>query len=135
MKFFDEARIEVIAGDGGNGSASFRREPFVPRGGPDGGDGGRGGSVIVSASQQVSSLHDFAAHRTYRAGDGSNGAKARKEGGAGGDVRLVVPPGTQVFDAASGELLADLDREGESVVVARGGAGGRGNVHFKSSVN
>lgn len=133
--FVDSARITVRAGRGGRGSASFRREPFVPRGGPDGGDGGRGGSVILTASSQVSSLHEYVARRTFKAEDGEDGAKARKEGRTGQDLRLSVPVGTLVYDESTGELIADLARDGESVVVARGGAGGRGNVHFKSSVN
>ncbi|HEX6350319.1 MAG TPA: GTPase ObgE [Candidatus Dormibacteraeota bacterium] len=132
--FVDSARIQVRAGDGGRGSASFRREPFIPRGGPDGGDGGRGGSVIAIASAQESSLQAFVHRARWQAGHGRPGAKARKEGAAGEDVRLTVPVGTQVVDDASGELLADLDHPGAEAVLARGGAGGRGNIHFKSSV-
>lgn len=132
--FVDSARIHVRAGDGGRGSASFRREPFIPHGGPDGGDGGNGGSVIVAASSQVSSLHDFVSRPRWRAEHGSAGAKARKEGKRGADVRLLVPVGTQVVDDASGEVIADLAHEGAEVVAARGGAGGRGNIHFKSSI-
>ncbi len=107
----------------------------MPRGGPDGGDGGRGGSVFLYATSQLSSLQPYAARRTFRAGDGHPGGKARKAGRTGEDLRLPVPAGTLVLDDDSGELLADLDREGAEVLVARGGAGGRGNVHFKSSVN
>ncbi|HEX6548720.1 MAG TPA: GTPase ObgE [Candidatus Dormibacteraeota bacterium] len=133
--FVDSARVHARAGHGGRGSASFRREPFVPRGGPDGGDGGRGGSVLVVASPQVSSLHEFVRRRRWKAEDGRPGAKARKVGRAGADVRLEVPVGTVISDAQTGEVIADLDRPGSKAVVARGGAGGRGNVHFKSSVN
>jgi len=124
----------VRAGDGGRGSASFRREPFIPRGGPDGGDGGRGGSVIAVASPQESSLQAFSSRSSWQAGHGRPGAKARKEGAAGADVRLTVPVGTQVIDQATDEVVADLDHPGAEAVLARGGAGGRGNVHFKSSV-
>ena len=132
--FVDSARIHVRAGDGGRGSASFRREPFIPHGGPDGGDGGRGGSVILTASAQEASLHPFVSRTQWRAEHGTAGAKTRKEGRGGGDVRLVVPVGTQVIDDASGELIADLAHDGAEVVAARGGAGGRGNIHFKTSI-
>jgi GTP-binding protein len=124
----------VRAGDGGRGSASFRREPFIPKGGPDGGDGGRGGSVIAVASPQVPSLHEFVSRPVWRAESGHPGAKARKQGRSASDVRLVVPVGTQVVDEETGEVVADLDREGAEAVLARGGAGGRGNIHFKSSI-
>ncbi|MEP7104629.1 MAG: GTPase ObgE [Chloroflexota bacterium] len=132
--FVDSAPIHVRAGDGGRGSASFRREPFIPHGGPDGGDGGRGGSVILTASAQEASLHPFVSRNQWRAEHGTAGAKTRKEGKRGGDVRLVVPVGTQVIDDASGELIADLGHDGAEVVAARGGAGGRGNIHFKTSI-
>jgi GTP-binding protein len=107
----------------------------VPRGGPDGGDGGRGGSVLMRASTQVASLYEYARKRRWRAEDGRPGAKARKEGRSGADIVLEVPVGTVVTDAATQEVVADLDRPGAEAVVAHGGAGGRGNVHFKSSVN
>jgi len=127
-------RIRVRGGDGGRGSASFRREPFTPHGGPDGGDGGRGGSVVAVASPQESSLQAFLSRSSWQAGHGKPGAKARKEGAAGADIRLSVPVGTQIVDDASGEQVADLDRPGAEAVLARGGAGGRGNLHFKSSI-
>ena len=127
-------RIRVRGGDGGRGSASFRREPFIPHGGPDGGDGGRGGSVVAVASPQESSLQAFLSRSSWQAGHGKPGAKARKEGAAGADIRLSVPVGTQIVDDASGEQVADLDRPGAEAVLARGGAGGRGNLHFKSSI-
>ena len=133
--FVDSARIRVRAGHGGRGAASFRHEPYVPRGGPNGGDGGRGGSIILVADPQLSSLHDYVSRRTFSAADGKPGAKTRKEGGSADDVRLRVPVGTTVLDAESDQVLADLDTAGAEFVVARGGGGGRGNIHFKSSVN
>lgn len=119
-------------GHGGKGSASFRREPFVPRGGPDGGDGGRGGSVILEATNDVSDLSLFKRRRSWHAEAGADGAGGRKTGRSGADVTLKVPPGTVALDS-DGSLIADLDRPGALEVVARGGIGGRGNVHFKSS--
>jgi len=132
--FVDSALVRVRAGDGGRGSASFRREPFIPNGGPDGGDGGRGGSVLAVASTSVPSLHPFVSRPVWRADSGQAGAKARKEGRSAADVRLLVPVGTQVVDEETGQVVADLDREGAEAVLARGGAGGRGNIHFKSSI-
>jgi GTP-binding protein len=122
----------VRGGHGGRGSASFRREPFVPRGGPDGGDGGRGGSVILEASNDVSDLSLYKRRLRWHAEDGADGAGARKTGRNGADVTLRVPVGTFALDDA-GALIADLDTTGSTAVVARGGLGGRGNVHFKSS--
>jgi GTPase len=135
MKFFDEARIEVVAGDGGNGSASFRREKFVPRGGPDGGDGGRGGSVIAIADRNINTLIDFRYTRVFRAERGENGRGADCYGKGGEDITLRMPVGTVVKDLDTGELIADLDSDGKEVVVAKGGRGGLGNLHFKSSTN
>jgi GTPase len=132
--FVDSAPLRVRAGDGGRGSASFRREPFIPNGGPDGGDGGRGGSVVAVASTSMPSLHPFISRPVWRADSGQAGAKARKEGRSAADMRLVVPVGTQVVDDDTGQVVADLDREGAEAVLARGGAGGRGNIHFKSSI-
>ncbi|TMD95846.1 MAG: GTPase ObgE [Chloroflexi bacterium] len=131
-RFVDSARIVVRGGHGGKGSASFRREPFVPRGGPDGGDGGRGGSVIVEATNDVADLSHFKRHTRWQAEPGGAGAGGRKTGRSGAGVTLKVPPGTVALDS-DGSLLADLDRPGATAVLARGGAGGRGNVHFKSS--
>jgi GTPase len=122
----------VRGGHGGKGSASFRREPFVPRGGPDGGDGGRGGDVILAATNDVSDLSLYRQRRSWRAEPGADGAGGRKTGRNGADVVLKVPPGTIALDAG-GALIADLDRAGGREVIARGGAGGRGNVHFKSA--
>ncbi len=135
MKFIDEARIEVHAGKGGDGVASFRREKYVPRGGPDGGDGGRGGSVWAVADRNVNTLIDYRFARIHRARDGENGRGSDQYGRAGRDIELRMPVGTIVRDAASGELLADLARDGSRALLARGGKGGLGNLHFKSSVN
>src|SRR5207302_7719117 len=127
----DEARIWVKAGDGGNGIVSFRREKFVPFGGPDGGDGGRGGSVYLVAKQGISTLLDFSNRRHFRAESGGHGRGARQHGKAGEDLILPVPPGTQV--RSEDGLTADLVRPGDSVMVARGGRGGLGNTHFATS--
>jgi len=135
MKFFDEARIEAIAGDGGNGSASFRREKFIPRGGPDGGDGGRGGSIFAVADRNLNTLIDFRYKRVFRAERGENGASKDCYGKGGEDITLRMPVGTMITDLDSGELIADLDHDGKTVRIARGGRGGLGNIHFKSSVN
>ncbi|MEO5700385.1 MAG: Obg family GTPase CgtA [Casimicrobiaceae bacterium] len=135
MKFIDEALIEVIAGDGGNGSASFRREKFVPRGGPDGGDGGRGGSIFAVADRNINTLIDYRFARIHRAKRGENGRGADQYGRGAEDIVLRVPVGTVINDADSGALVADLAADGEQALVARGGKGGLGNIHFKSSVN
>jgi GTP-binding protein len=133
--FVDSAPIQVRAGHGGRGAVSFRREPYVPRGGPDGGDGGRGGSVVLVATSDESSLAPYVRRRQWRAEDGRPGAGGLKSGRGGADIRLPVPVGTAVYDDSSGALLTDLDAPGAEFVVAAGGAGGRGNVHFKSAVN
>jgi GTP-binding protein len=135
MKFIDEARIEVHAGKGGNGAATFRREKYVPRGGPDGGDGGRGGSVWARADRNVNTLIDYRFARIHRADNGGKGMGSDCNGRAGSDIELRVPVGTVIRDADSGELVADLAKDGERALLARGGAGGLGNIHFKSSVN
>ena len=135
MKFFDEAKIEVIAGNGGNGSASFRREKYVPRGGPDGGDGGRGGSIWVVADSNLNTLIDFRYTRIFRAQHGENGRGADCYGKGGEDMLLRVPVGTVFTDLISGEIIADLDSDGKKVRIAKGGDGGLGNIHFKSSTN
>src|SRR5215467_4193389 len=127
----DEARIWVQAGDGGNGIVSFRREKFVPFGGPDGGDGGRGGSVYLVAKQGISTLLDFTKQRNFKAKSGAPGRGARQHGKAGDDLILAVPPGTHV--TSQDGLTADLVRPGDSVMVARGGRGGLGNTHFATS--
>ncbi len=135
MKFFDEARIEVIAGDGGSGSASFRREKFIPRGGPDGGDGGRGGSIIAVADRNLNTLIDFRYTRTFVAERGENGGSKDCFGKGGKDTYLRMPVGTIISNLETGEVIADMDVDGKQVVIARGGRGGLGNLHFKSSVN
>jgi GTP-binding protein len=135
MKFIDEAKIEVHAGKGGDGSAAFRREKYVPRGGPSGGDGGRGGSVWALADRNINTLIDYRFARIHRAEHGDAGRGADKYGRGGGDVELRMPVGTLVRDAGSGELIADLARDGERALLAKGGQGGLGNLHFKSSTN
>lgn len=135
MKFVDEAMIEVHAGKGGDGCASFRREKFIPRGGPDGGDGGRGGSIYAVADRNLNTLIDFRYARIHRARNGENGRGSDQYGKSAPDVVLRAPVGTMVLDAASGALVADLDRDGARALLAAGGAGGLGNLHFKSSTN
>jgi GTPase len=135
MKFFDEARIEVIAGDGGDGSASMRREKNVPRGGPDGGDGGRGGSIYAVADANINTLVDYRFMRIFRAKPGENGRGRDQYGKGADDIVLRVPVGTVIKDADTGEAIADLARDGERALLAKGGKGGIGNIHFKSSVN
>lgn len=135
MKFVDEAVIEVHAGKGGDGVASFRREKYVPRGGPDGGDGGRGGSLYAVADRNINTLIDYRYARIHRAEDGENGRGSDQYGKSAPDVWLRVPVGTVVSDEESGELIADLGHDGSRALLAAGGAGGLGNLHFKSSVN
>ena len=135
MKFVDEVTIRVEAGDGGNGSASFRREKFVPRGGPDGGDGGAGGSVWLEADEGLNTLADFRHSRRFRAQRGENGMSRQKTGAGGEDVIVRVPVGTVVSDEETGEVLGDITRHGQRLLVAQGGRGGLGNLHFKSSTN
>ena len=135
MKFIDEATIEVHAGKGGDGVASFRREKFVPRGGPDGGDGGRGGSIYAIADRNINTLIDYRYARIHRAKNGDKGQGADCFGRAAPDIELRMPVGTVVSDLESGELIADLDHDGERALLAKGGKGGLGNLHFKSSIN
>jgi len=135
MKFVDEATIEVIAGKGGNGSASFRREKFIPKGGPDGGDGGRGGSIIAIADRNINTLVDYRYARLHRARNGENGRGSDQYGAGAADITLRVPVGTVVYDADTDEQLFDLNHHGEKAMLAAGGEGGRGNIHFKSSTN
>ena len=129
----DRAKIHVKAGDGGNGSASFRREKYVPRGGPDGGDGGRGGDVRLRVKANLTSLLPFQYNQHFAAEQGSGGAKRNRHGKAGDHLYIDVPPGTVVWDEEGTEVLADLTDPDEEVVVAKGGRGGLGNTHFKSS--
>ncbi|AZC02111.1 MULTISPECIES: Obg family GTPase CgtA [Acinetobacter] len=135
MRFVDEAVITVEAGDGGNGVASFRREKFVPFGGPDGGDGGRGGSIYIQADDDTSTLVDYRYTRKFRAERGKNGAGANCTGRGGEDVVLKVPVGTTIVDTDSGDIIGDLVEDGQKILVAGGGEGGLGNTHFKSSTN
>ena len=135
MKFVDEAQIRVAAGDGGNGCESFRREKYVEFGGPDGGDGGFGGSVYIQASHNTNTLVDYRYDRSFQARNGEAGKGRKMTGKSADDVVLHVPVGTTVVEQDTGEVLADLTEDGQSVLVARGGRGGLGNVHFKSSTN
>lgn len=135
MKFIDEAKIEVIAGKGGNGSASFRREKFVPKGGPDGGDGGKGGSIYAVADCNLNTLVEFRYTRTYRAQNGESGRGSDCYGKGGEDLILRVPVGTVFQDEETGEVIADLARDGQQALIVKGGKGGLGNLHFKSSTN
>jgi len=121
MKFFDEARIEVIAGDGGNGAATFRREKYIPMGGPDGGDGGKGGDVYAVADRNLNTLIDFRYKRTFLAERGENGRGADCYGKGGNDIELHMPVGTIITLQETGELVADLDADGKRVMIARGG--------------
>ena len=135
MKFVDEATIRVHGGNGGDGSASFRREKYVAKGGPDGGDGGKGGDVWLVADDSINTLADFRVARRFRAQNGDVGRGRACTGASGDDLRVNVPVGSIVSDVNPGELLGDLTRAGQRLLVARGGAPGIGNLHFKSSVN
>jgi GTPase len=135
MKFIDEADIRVEAGAGGDGCVSFRREKFIPRGGPDGGDGGDGGSVYLVAREGVNTLADFRVRRRFRAESGRGGSGKDMTGAAGADLLIEVAKGTEVRDVDTGESLGDLTHDGERLLVAKGGQGGRGNTRFKTSVN
>ena len=133
--FIDYVEIEINAGNGGPGCVSFHREKFVPKGGPDGGDGGRGGSVIAVADSQLSTLLDFRYKRKYKAENGKHGEGLLKSGKSGKDIILKLPVGTVIKDLSSEELIVDLDEAGADFVLAKGGRGGRGNNHFKSPTN
>ncbi|CAN5409523.1 GTPase ObgE [soil metagenome] len=137
--FVDHIRIHAKAGDGGNGSASFRREKYVPRGGPDGGDAGKGGDIVLMVSKDTDNLREFFYRSRYKAGDGENGMRYKRHGKNGKSVTLKVPPGTLVHreDEETGEreLVADLTETGQRHVLVKGGEGGLGNVHFKSATN
>ena len=133
--FIDRAKIQVVAGGGGNGCMAFRREKFVPRGGPSGGDGGRGGDVYIECSDRVNTLLHFQYKRLYRAQRGRHGEGSNRYGADGSDVTILVPPGTQVFREPEHELIHDFSVVGELVKVAAGGRGGRGNARFATSVN
>lgn len=135
MKLVDEAEIKVIAGNGGNGCIGFRREKFIPLGGPDGGDGGAGGSVWLVASENVNTLVDFRHQKQFRAQRGENGMGRQAYGKGGEDMVIVVPVGTVVTNVETDEVIGDLVADGDRLLVARGGKGGLGNMHFKSSIN
>jgi GTP-binding protein len=135
MKFLDQARVYIRSGDGGAGSLSFRREKFIEFGGPDGGDGGRGGDVVVECADGLNTLIDFRYQQHFKAKTGAHGMGRNRAGGRGADAVLKVPVGTEVIDEESGALIADLTRAGERVVVAKGGNGGFGNAHFATSTN
>jgi len=135
MQFLDSAKVFVRAGDGGNGCVSFRREKFVEFGGPNGGDGGRGGDVIVECVANLNTLLDFRYQQHYKAKKGSNGMGANRTGAKGADVVLKVPPGTQILDDAGETLIADMTEPGTLIVLLHGGNGGFGNAHFKTSTN
>lgn len=135
MKFVDEAQISVTAGKGGDGSASFRREKYVPRGGPDGGDGGRGGSVYLEGDSGLNTLADFRHLRSYKADNGQGGSGRQKTGKSGEDIFIRVPLGTIVISIDTDEKIGDVTEHHQKLLVAKGGKGGLGNVHFKSSTN
>jgi GTP-binding protein len=135
MKFFDEARIEVVAGKGGDGAATFRREKFIPRGGPNGGDGGHGGSIVAIADRNINTLVEYRYTRIFRAEAGKNGGSRDCYGRGGEDILLRFPVGTIISDIETGEQLTDLDEDGKQVLLASGGRGGLGNIHFKTSTN
>ncbi len=133
--FYDEAKIYVSAGDGGDGCVAFRREKYVPYGGPSGGDGGKGGDVLLYVDPHLSTLYRFSRKRHFRAVRGKHGQGKRQQGASGGVLRIPVPPGTIVYDADTDELLGDLAEPDQELIVARGGRGGRGNTRFVSSTN
>ena len=135
MNFVDEARIEVAGGKGGNGCASFRREKYIPKGGPDGGDGGRGGSVWALADRNLNTLIEYRYQRKHAAANGEHGRGADCFGAGGEDIVLPMPVGTVVHDEDTGEVIADLAQHGQRTLLAAGGSGGLGNLHFKSSTN
>ena len=135
MKFIDEATIKIFAGDGGNGIASFRREKYEPMGGPNGGDGGKGGSIFVEADENINTLIDFRFVKNYRAKRGENGRSSECYGAKGEDLILRVPVGTVITERQSGLIIADFEVHGDRKIIAQGGKGGLGNVHFKSSTN
>jgi len=133
--FIDQAEIEVRSGTGGNGMVHFRREKYVPRGGPDGGDGGRGGNVFLEVRSTLNTLSSFRHTTHYRAEDGKGGGSQNRYGRGAEDLVIHVPPGTVIYDAITGDLLGDLTFSGQQLMVCKGGRGGRGNTHFKSSIN
>jgi len=135
MKFIDEVKIQVYAGDGGNGVASFRREKFIPRGGPNGGDGGRGGSIYALADHNLNTLIDYRFTPVFRAKRGENGRGSDCYGKGAEDIVLRMPVGTIITNHLTGEFIADLEQDQQKILLAKGGNGGLGNLHFKSSIN
>lgn len=135
MSFVDEAKFYVKGGDGGNGCVSFRREKYVPKGGPNGGDGGKGGSVYIKATKKIQSLIDFKYRSHFKAGRGDHGQGKDKHGAKGSDLVIEVPTGSVIKDAESGKILVDLTDEGQEFLAAKGGKGGLGNTHFASGSN
>lgn len=135
MKFIDEATIKLFAGDGGNGVATFRREKYEAMGGPNGGDGGSGGSIFIEADRNINTLVDYRYTRSFRAQRGENGRGSDCYGAGGDDMLLRVPVGTVISDKATGQMLVDLAEHGQRALLAKGGKGGLGNIHFKSSIN
>ncbi|MDR3627417.1 MAG: GTPase ObgE, partial [Ignavibacteriaceae bacterium] len=133
--FIDYAKIDLKAGDGGNGAVTFRREKYVPKGGPSGGNGGKGGDVIMEAHHNLSTLLDFRYKKHYTAQDGDAGANSLKDGKGGDDIIIQVPVGTTVKDAETEEVLFDLDEDNKRVIIAKGGKGGKGNSNFATSIN
>jgi GTP-binding protein len=135
VRFIDEAEILVKAGDGGNGCMSFRREKYIPRGGPDGGDGGKGGSIVLLATHRLNTLADYRYKKSFEAQRGQHGMGSQCSGFDGEDTVIELPLGTLVYDAFTNEIIADLTTDGERIVIAKGGNGGWGNQHFKTSIN
>ena len=135
MKFIDEVTITVQSGNGGKGCVSFRREKFIPRGGPDGGDGGKGGDIILSTTSRKRTLYHFIYQKHFKAENGAHGQGKQKTGRNGQDLTIELPPGTLITDTSTGQVIADLIKNDEAVVLARGGRGGQGNARFKTSTN
>jgi GTP-binding protein len=133
--FIDEAKITVHSGKGGDGIVHFRREKYVPRGGPDGGDGGKGGDVVIVVSPHLNTLYAFQRKKIFQAPPGSKGGGNNKTGRSGEDLEIQVPPGTVIYDDDSGEVVGDLIEDGQSLLVCQGGRGGRGNARFATSRN
>ncbi len=133
MKFIDEVEVEAISGDGGHGCVGWRREKYVPRGGPDGGNGGKGGSVIFEADENFNTLIHFRGKKVFQAESGHKGMGSQMNGPDGEDLKLKVPPGTLIYDRETGDLLCDLAIHGQTFTAAEGGSGGHGNAYFKSS--
>jgi GTPase len=135
QRFVDLCEIFVLAGHGGPGKIGFRTEKFIPKGGPDGGDGGKGGDIVFVVDTNLNTLRDFTYRLKYHAEDGAQGESGLRSGRGGEDLRIKVPPGTLIRDKETGDLICDLEKEGEEFIVCKGGKGGRGNNHFKSATN